>query len=213
MGNNRKNHINSKSFLIKNINLITLGLLFIILLFINHKVFIVKKIDCLQNDKPCLKATTDKLQHLHNQSLFFTNFDKTLSQFADYQISKKMPHTIILKLENVHANYYRLNSENNFEISSEENLDKKLNQKVNDLVTSLEQMEIKYLNIKMENNIFVILLENNYQALIEYNDVKNGVYKLNQILDNIELREIDSEIKEIDTRYKMPVLKTRETVI
>jgi hypothetical protein len=213
MGNNRKNRINSNSNLIKNINLIIYGLLFILLVFINQKIFIVKKIECLQNNKPCLEATTDKLQHLYGQSLFFTNFDKTLSQFSDYQISKQLPNTLILKLENVHANYYRLNSDNIFEISQEEKLDKNLNQKVNDLVTSLEQMEIKYLNIKMENDVFVILLENNYRALIEYNDVKNGVYKLNQILDNLELREIDSEIKEIDTRYKMPVLKTKETVI
>ena len=213
MGNNRKNRINSNSNLIKNINLIIYGLLFFVFLFINQKIFIVKKNECLQNNKPCLEATTNKLQHLYSQSLFFTNFDKTLFQFSDYQISKKLPNTLILKLENVQANYYRLNSDNIFEISQEEKLDKKLNQKVNDLITSLEQMEIIYQHIKMEKDIFIISLENNYRVLIDSNDVENGIYKLNQILDNLELKEIDSEIKEIDTRYRMPVLKTKESVI
>ncbi|NCN87477.1 MAG: hypothetical protein GW941_01125 [Candidatus Pacebacteria bacterium] len=170
-------------------------------------------IECQQNKQPCPKATTDKLGHLYNQSLFFTNFDDTLSQIADYQISKKLPDTIILELENVQTNYYQLNDENIFKISQEEKLEKDLNSKINNLVSGLEQMEINYQNIRLENNIFIILLNNNYRALIDSTDLENGIYKLNQILNNIELKEIDNDIKEIDTRYKMPVLKTKETVI
>jgi hypothetical protein len=213
MGNNRRHHLKNNSKLLNSLSLIIAGLFSLSLILVNKTFFTVKKIDCQQNNQPCLPATLDKLTHLYNQSLFFTNFNKTLSQFFDYQINKKLPDTLVLKLENVQAHYYRLNEESIFEIAQEESLDKNLNQQINDLTTGLTQAEIKYQNIKIKKDVFIILLETNYRVLIDKNDVSNGVYKLNQILKNIELKEIDTAIQEIDTRFKMPVLKTKQTVI
>lgn len=212
MGNNKRNSIKKNPSSIKKVFFILL-LLLLFFFFLTYKFFKINIIKCEQNSQPCNSETLDKLQHLYHSSLFFTDFDKTFSQFEDYQINKKLPNTLIIKLSKTSSHYYQLDENSFISTTKQETLDKKLNEKINNLFNQLDKYEISYEKISLKKNIFIIFLTNDVRSLIDLNDIKNGTYKLSQILKNIELKEIDTAIKEIDTRFKMPVLKTKHTII
>lgn len=213
MGNNKKANLNKKSSSLKKVSFIFSSLLFLSTLGLSYNFFKIKNIECQQNKQKCNEATMTKLSHLNNKSIFFTNFEKTLSQFSNYKISKKLPNTLILELSEKQSNYYIIKDDLTISISNQESLDKETNEQINTLYSNLKKYNTSFNKVTLENNIFIVFIEDDLRVLIDQNDVKNGTYKLGQILKNLRLKEIDTAIKEIDTRFKMPVLKTKHSVI
>ncbi|MDH5533126.1 MAG: hypothetical protein OEX81_01725 [Candidatus Pacebacteria bacterium] len=213
MGNNKRVNLNKKPSSLKKISYIFGSILFFSLLIFSFNFLKIKNIKCLQNNQICDEGTIEKLSHLNNKSIFFTDFDKTLSQFHDYKISKKLPSTLILELSEQQSNHYSIGEDLSIFVSDQESLDKELNDQINNLYIDLKKYNIEFNKVFFKNNTFIVIIENEVHVIIERNDVKNGTYKLGQILNNLKLKEIDTAIKEIDTRFKMPVLKTKHSVI
>lgn len=208
MGTNRSNKLNKKNK--SNIfSVLFLIVLIGIIIFLLNKIFLVKKVTCRQNDQACTQSTLDKIDHFKNKSLFFTNFDDELNQFSDYKISKRLPSELIIELSNVQSNYFGIDENNKFVIVENDQLSKEINQIANQIHTALNQQEIEFKSIELNNDVLIIELDKNLRALIDSIEVESGVTKLKLIQSNLSLKEIDTGIKEIDTRFKMPVLKTK----
>lgn len=208
MGTNRSNKLNKK----KKSNIFSVLFLIVligIIIFLLNKIFLVKKVTCRQNDQACTQSTLDKIDHFKNKSLFFTNFDDELNQFSDYKISKRLPSELIIELSNVQSNYFGIDENNKFVIVENDQLSKEINQIANQIHTALNQQEIEFKSIELNNDVLIIELDKNLRALIDSIEVESGVTKLKLIQSNLSLKEIDTGIKEIDTRFKMPVLKTK----
>ena len=206
MGTDKRDSLKKSPPSLRKINFILLSLLFSFLSFSGYQFFKITIIECRQNQQQCSQEVLDKLNHLKGKSLFFTDFEKTLSQFEKYQVSKKLPNTLILQLSKTKSSYYQLDEDKTILTVEQETLDKTLNEQINTLFIELDRYEINYEKISLKEDIFIILLEEDIKVLVNKDDEKNGVYKLNQILKNIKLKEVDTAIKEIDTRFKMPVL-------
>jgi len=224
MGNNQRSSLkkeSNKSGSFFNLMPI-LGLFFVSggIIFFLYSYFKITSIVCLQNNQACNGETRAKLDHLLGRSLFFTDFNKTLSQFESYQIKKRLSGELMVNLSKTRRSFFRLDENGLIVRANEQTLDPEIDKKINLLIKNLGNGEIEYGQLKLildspttNEEIFIVELSEDLRALIDANDLEGGTYKLDQILDNLELKEIDLSIKEIDTRFKMPVLKTKYSAI
>jgi hypothetical protein len=214
MGNNRKSNLkntpSSKTIIKRIVPFILIIMIMVAIIYI-QSLFTIKNIECQQNNIPCSAATLDKIEHLKGASVFFTDFDKSLSQFEPYDLQKKLPNTLRLTLNGEPSNYYQVAENGEVIISQQEVINPALNQKIHTLFLELDESNIEYTKIAIKEDTSIIMINDSLRALIDLTESVSGVYKLKQVLDNVDLKEVDTAIVEIDTRFTMPVLKTRQT--
>lgn len=188
----------------------------LLLLFCLNQFFQIKAIDCQSANQPCSSQTLAKLEKLKNHSLFFTNFDETLSEFKVIKLTKQLPSTLKLTLEEAtQENYAVIGQE--LKIVAYDERDTALTPLANELISGLRSAQITPQKIEYISQVFIVYFENrgaNYRALIDSQDATTGIYRLKTTLDHVDIKgEVDVAIKEIDTRFKLPVLKTQFTNI
>lgn len=180
----------------------------ILAIFLGMSFFLrVTKLECYQNGQECPPEIYDKLDHLRGKPLFLTDFTQTLSQFETWQLKKYLPGKLRIDIAGSKHNFYKLEG-NLIQPSVETALDEEINDNINLLYIELENAKLKPEKIELIGDTFVVWMNSELRGIIDSNDVQGGVYKLKLILENISLNEVDINIKEIDTRYKMPVLRT-----
>lgn len=174
----------------------------------------IQQIECQSQSRPCSALTLGKLNKLKNKSIFFTDFEKELADFKVISLKKRLPHTLILEVEEAVVNYYALVGA---EVKSVEfdQRDEQLTPLANDLINSLMRDQIDFNKIEFISRIFIVYLRDNnhdYRALINSSDLQTGLYRLKTVLGQLDFKvDVDVNIKEIDTRFKLPVLKTQFT--
>lgn len=176
------------------------------------QILTIKQIVCTSRDQVCSPQTLSMLATFQGRSLFFTDVDRALSQFKPATVTRKLPHTLIINLTENDYQFYELVD---FVIkeTGAEKLVPDLNQKINTLVNSLTDKKIEYLRLELINQVFIVYLNDQVRVLIDENEIQAGVYRLEMILQNVDLKAVDLNIKEIDVRFKLPVLKTGWTTI
>jgi len=100
------------------------------------------------------------------------------------------------------------------QIVTDQKVEVNWNDFLNELSTALVNEKIKYQTISVHNaDTIEIKLEDNLSAITELTtDPEIDVLRLNTLLDNLDLNMIDVAIKEIDLRFKLPVLRTTNTI-
>lgn len=182
--------------------------------FLLNRFFTIKKIVCSSQNLPCSATTLNKLSFLNNQSLFFTNFEEKLAEFKVVSLKKELPNTLVLAVEEAIINYYALSGAEVKQVTYDQR-DEQLSPLANELVNGLNREQIIYDKIELISQVFVVYLRDDgheYRALIDSADLKTGLYRLKTILNHVDFKaDVDVSIKEIDTRFKLPVLKTQFT--
>lgn len=192
--------------------------LFIIgsLFFLTNNFFSIKNIECHSEERSCSVETLEKISVLKKKSLFFTDFDQVSRQFSEVTIKKKLPNTLIISLKEEKQDYFTLVGS---EIQKTEyaSSDPQITSIANQLINELDDSQIKWNKIEYINQVLIVYFEDRsdaYRALIDKYDINTGVYRLKTTLDHIDIKQqVDVAIKEIDTRFKLPVLKTEFTNI
>lgn len=201
--------------------LVLISLTLVGLIFVVQNFFSIKKIECWNSaaptsTTPCSSEVSQKLDQLQNKSLFFTDFDRTLGQFSEVKIKKKLPQTLIVNLKEKAENHFALVGSEIVMVSFEER-DPDLTPPANQLVLALKNNQLEFTKLEYISQVFIVYWEKDqteYRALIDSYDIATGVYRLKTILDHVDIKgELDLAVKEIDTRFKLPVLKTHFTNI
>lgn len=186
------------------------------LFFLTNSFFSIKKIECHSQNPQCSAQTIEKISKLKNKSLFFSDFDQISGQFSEIKIQKKLPDTLLVTLKEENRDYFSLIGS---EIKKADygNHDPQITELANLLISELEQAQLNFNKIEFINQVLIVYFENRgseYRALIDKQDISTGVYRLKTTLDHIDIKEqVDASIKEVDTRFKLPVLKTQFTNI
>lgn len=186
------------------------------LFFLANTFFSIKNIECRSQDRNCSTETNQKLSTLKNHSLFFTNFDQISQQFTKVTIKKKLPDTLIINLEEEKQEYFFL-VESEIQKTQYETHDPEITQIANKLNNELEKAQIGWTKIEYINQVLIVYFESrgsSYRALVDKYEIETGIYRLKTTLDHVDIKEqVDVAVKEIDTRFKLPVLKTEFTNI
>lgn len=174
----------------------------------------IQQIECQSQGKTCSVETYNKLNKLKNASLFFTNFEEKLADFKVISLKKRLPQTLVLEVEEAVANYYALAGAEVKQVEYDQR-DEQLTPLANDLVNGLVREQINFNKIELISQVFIVYLQDDgydYRALIDSTDVQTGLYRLKTTLNHVDFKaDVDVSIKEIDTRFKLPVLKTQFT--
>lgn len=195
------------------------GLLFVGIVFICFFLSIFFKIDevvCRANQNSCSQTTVDELNKLKGNSLFFTDFNQKLAAYNLVRLEKRLPGTLIIEIEETKKSFFQLVD---FEIKETnfENHDPDITGIANDLISHLQQNQLAYQKIELINQVLVVYFnvdDQSYRALIDRHEIELGVYRLKIVLTHVDLKsQVDIDVKEIDTRFKLPVLKTQFTNI
>lgn len=186
------------------------------LLFLANSFFSIKNIECHSQNPQCSTQTIEKISKLKNQSLFFSDLDQISGQFSELKIQKKLPSTLIITLKEENRDYFNLVG-SEIKKADYENHDEQITETANLLINELNQAQITFNKIEFINQVLIVYFENRgseYRALIDKQDIKTGVYRLKTTLNHIDIKgQVDASIKEVDTRFKLPVLKTQFTNI
>lgn len=95
-------------------------------------------------------------------------------------------------------------------------VENKINQELHSLIIHIlnllneHQLTISEIKIISSNQIF-IYLDNGLVAIIQKADVNKQIAQLAIVINKLDLNQIDTNIKEIDLRFKFPVLRTHFT--
>lgn len=190
--------------------------IFCSLFFLTNILFSIKNIECHSDGKSCSTETIEKISTLKHRSLFFTDFEPVSRQFSDVKIQKKLPNTLIIFLKEDKQEYFSLVGS---EIQKVEykNSDPEITSIANELINELDKAQIKWNKIEYINQVLIVYIESReaaYRALIDKQEISTGVYRIKTTLDHIDIKgQVDVSIKEIDARFKLPVLKTQFTNI
>ncbi|MCL4208266.1 FtsQ-type POTRA domain-containing protein [Patescibacteria group bacterium] len=186
------------------------------LLFLANSFFSIKNIECYSQNSQCTTQTLEKISKLKNQSLFFSDLDQISGQFSEVKIQKKLPNTLVVTLKEENRDYFNLVG-SEIKKSDYENHDPQVTELANNLTNELKKAQINFNKIEFINQVLIVYFENRgseYRALIDKQDIVTGIYRLKTTLDHIDIKgQVDASIKEIDTRFKLPVLKTQFTNI
>lgn len=181
-----------------------------------NKFFSIDSIDCHNQNSVCSSETEGKLQRLKGKSLFFTDLEKKLAEFEITAIQKKLPNHLSISLKENTQNYYTLNNQDVVQ-TDYENQNEQVSSLANELINELQAADIKPEKTEFISQVFIIYFTSRnekYRALIDAHDAKTGVYRLKTVLEHVDIKgQVDVAVKEIDTRFKMPVLKTQFTSI
>jgi hypothetical protein len=91
----------------------------------------------------------------------------------------------------------------------DQQLDPTTHQLVQSLLDTLERYQLEVHKIELRSSTEIVLtLPNNLQALLSNDQTDQQVRKLSIITKNLDLATIDTGIRTIDLRFRLPVLKT-----
>jgi hypothetical protein len=163
--------------------------------------FSITNVSCTTNKEQCPPETQQQLENmLLTKSLFLTDFNRELqpTNFTIHSFSKKIPGMLAVEVSAKSSN------------KPNTTLD---TPQVKALVTdTFENMSlpINKIIISEPENYVVITIED-LQIIVSFDTVETDLEKAVVILTNLDLNTIDLDISEIDTRYKLPVLRTTKT--
>lgn len=190
--------------------------IFCSLFFLANSFFSIKEIECQSQLGTCSNQTLEKISSFRNKSLFFSNFDQITEQFSEVSIKKRLPSTLLINLKEENHDYFVLVG-SEIKKTEYENSDPQITDSANELINNLKQAQINFGKIEFINQVLIVYFEDrgsDYRALIDKQDISTGVYRLKTTLDHLDIKEqVDVAVKEIDTRFKLPVLKTQFTNI
>lgn len=165
----------------------------------------ILNVDCISNNQECPPDLQESLQYtLLNKSFFITDFDKEINipTISVVSFSKKIPGTVILEVEEKSLGQNSFSEETNL---SKEQIEKEVMKHFENQFSNTDQIQV------IDNQNTVVINLEDIQILTRISNLKTDLQKASLILEHLDLDTIDLDITEIDTRYKLPVLRTTKS--
>jgi hypothetical protein len=162
---------------------------FLIIVYLFYRSSQIKNIKCYLEEKPCPESVSKKIEEsLLHKNIFFTNLDKNIDNWKINKVTRTLPSTLNIWLEPTLEESQHLTFEE-----------------------LLEEYQIPVKNIEEKDQIWIIYLDTDpeLRALVNKDNPQEGLFKISHVLKEVNLKEIDLSILEIDARFKLVVLKTK----
>jgi hypothetical protein len=156
----------------------------------------IQTVTCRMQYVTCPKEVLQHTEKLRGTSFFITNVGKMLAQqdLKVVAIHRSFPGNIELTLA-----YAQTKAQP--QVSPTDRAS-----------SLLSQMSIDHKQVNQaSDSALIVTLPDQRVSLLDPYDLESSVYRLKTILDGVDLATIDTTIKEIDVRFKLPVLRTTIT--
>lgn len=186
-------------------SLLTLSLILVLFwVSFGMRIFAIQEVSCTLLEKACTAEVSESIESYLNQQHFFVTDFSSLEKETGYSVvsfSKQIPGKIDLEIKPA---AFALETKQLVQIDDNA---------VDAVAASLSNAQIEYQAIeKVESaQVLVVQLANDRQAILRLTHLEVDTEKLLLVLSNIDFNQVDVAIREVDVRYRLPVLRTETT--